>query len=228
MERESTIRVTGRGLLRLKPDITRITIVLRGCYKEYSETLQRSSADTESLAGVLAAHGFAREDIKTISFHVQTRTENYQAKDKSWKERFVGYEFVHVVKVDFPSDSDRLGRILYALAHAELQPELRLSYTVKDPEASKNALLGKAVEDARSKARMLTSTSGVKLGRILRIDYSMAEPDFEFRPMNGAVMFSKACDESADGAYRLDIQPDDIEVTDVVTVVWAIVGKEAL
>ena len=227
MEREATIRVTGKGMLRLKPDVTRITITLIGCYKDYGESLRRSSEDTESLAAVLGKLDFAREDLKTLNFSVQTRMESYQTKNHEWKERFVGYEFRHVMKLDFPSDSDRLGRVLYALAHADVNPEFRLSYTVKDPEASKNALLAAAVADARAKAGVLAASSGVTLGKILRIDYSMATIDFECRPMNDGLMLAKACGTANYGSYTMDIQPDDIEVTDTVTVVWTLTGKGA-
>ena len=227
MERESTIRVSGKGMLRLKPDITRITITLKGCYKEYAESLKRSSEDTESLKDVLAGLGFERTDLKTLSFNIQIRTESYQTKDHEWKERFVGYEFYHMLKVDFPSDRERLGKILYALAHAKVQPELQLSYTVKDPEASKNALLAAAMADARAKASVLAGAAGAKLGGILRIDYSFAQIDFTCRPMNGNLMMAKAYGASDECAcsYDMDIEPDDIEVSDIVTVVWTLSGK---
>lgn len=55
-------------------------------------------------------HGFERSDVKTLSFNVDTRYESYQTKDRSWKERFVGYEFKHVMKVEFDSDNARLGK----------------------------------------------------------------------------------------------------------------------
>ena len=41
-----TIRVTGRGKIKLRPDLTRITISLEGTCPEYKETLRRSSKDT--------------------------------------------------------------------------------------------------------------------------------------------------------------------------------------
>ena len=44
-----TIRVTGKGQIRVKPDMTRITMTLEGLYPDYSETLRRSSEDTEAL-----------------------------------------------------------------------------------------------------------------------------------------------------------------------------------
>ena len=113
--------------------------------------------------------------------------------------------------------------MLYALANAEkIKPEFRLSYTVKDREASKNELLGKAVEDAKAKAAVLTNAAGVDLLQIQSIDYSWGEIDFECSPMmDGCGAPMMAC--KANGAYDMNIEPDDIEVSDSVTVVWEIV-----
>ena len=47
--------------------------------------------------------------------------------------------------------------------------------------------------------KMVQKHPGVTLGKIRHIDYSMATPDFEVRPMNGRVMF--AAKECADAAY---------------------------
>lgn len=224
MDSKRFIRVTGKGNLRVRPDVTRITITLEGCDEIYEEALRRSTKDTERLKDLLEKQGFARDDVKTLSFNVNTKYESYQDKDNCWKERFVGYEFRHVLKVEFDSDNARLGKILYALAGAEkIKPEFRLSYTVKDKEASKNELLGKAVADAKAKAAVLTAAAGVKLVEIQSIDYSWGEIEFECSPMqNGfGAMTKMAC--MTDGAYDIDIEPDDIEVSDTVTVVWEII-----
>ena len=132
-----TIRVTGKGQIKVKPDITRITMTITGVFKEYGETLRHSSEDTEALKDVLSAFGFERSDLKTLSFHVDTEYESYRDKNNDYKRRFVGYQFNHALKVEFESDNDRLGKILYALANGKVRPEFRISYTVKDPEAAK-------------------------------------------------------------------------------------------
>ena len=150
-----TIRVTGKGQIKVKPDITRITMTLTGVFKEYGGTLRHSSEATEALKDVLSAFGFERSDLKTLSFHADTEYEGYRDKNNDYKRRFVGYRFNHVLKVEFESDNDRLGKILYALANGKVRPEFRISYTVKDPEAAKNLLLGKAVTDAKKKAARL-------------------------------------------------------------------------
>ncbi|EJX05339.1 hypothetical protein EVA_06551, partial [gut metagenome] len=49
MSEQRTIRVTGKGKIKVKPDMTRITITLEGTYPEYDETLRRSSEGTEQM-----------------------------------------------------------------------------------------------------------------------------------------------------------------------------------
>lgn len=215
-----TIRVTGKGQVKLKPDMTRIYVTLSGLYKEYAETLKRSSEDTDKLKELLAGYGFDRQDLKTLSFDVNTEYEGYQ-EDGVWKQQFAGYRFNHALKVEFESDNELLGKILYGLANSDLNPEIRLGYTVRDKEAAKNELLGKAVQDAGEKAKVLTAAAGVTLKDIRTIDYSWGEVDFEISPMRNMMMAKAAV---VDGAmeYSMDIEPDDIQVSDNVTVVWEI------
>lgn len=98
-------------------------------------------------------------------------------------QRFVGYKYHHLMKVAFESNNDRLGKVLYALANCPVNPEFRLSYTVKDPEAAKNVLLGKAIDDAKEKSSVLTQAAGVTLKAIQSIDYSWGQINFEVAPM---------------------------------------------
>ena len=217
-----TIRVTGKGQIKVRPDMTRITMTLNGIHKEYGETLRRSSEDTEALKDVLSGFGFERSDLKTLSFSIDTEYESYHdKKSDEYKQRFVGYRFIHILKVEFDSDNDRLGKLLYALANCAVRPEFRISYTVKDREAAKNLLLGKAVADAKEKAVVLAQAGGVTLKAIQSIDYSWGEIGFESRPMRGDVLMER-CEAPKAKGYNLNIEPDDIDVSDTVTVLWEI------
>ena len=73
------------------------------------------------------------------------------------------------------------------------------------------------------KAAVITAAASVTLKDIQSIDYSWGEIEFEVCPMNHLM---KACapDPAAceDAYYDIDIEPDDIEVADTVTVVWEI------
>ena len=214
-----TIRVTGKGQLSLAPDLTRITMTLEGLCPEYSETLRRSSEDTEVLRELLSRFGFARSDLKTLNFSVDAEYESIQERG-SYKQRFVGYRFRHSMKVEFDSDNQRLGKLLYALANAPVKTEFRITYTVKDPESAKNELLGRAVKDAGAKAAVLAEAAGLSLGAIQSIDYSFGELVFEVQPMNRMLMADRSL--SAKESYDLNIEPDSIQVSDTVTLVWEI------
>lgn len=90
---------------------------------------------------------------------------------------------------------------------------------------AKNELLGKAVADAKEKAAVLTQAAGVTLKDIQSIDYSWGQINFEVQPMNRMLMAEECLAKPMmDGAgrYDMDIEPDDIEVSDTVTVIWEI------
>ena len=214
-----TIRVTGKGQLKVHPDMTRIVITMEGKNFDYGITLKRSSEATEKLKDLLVPFGFERTDLKTLSFGVDSEYVSYKEKDE-YKQRFDGYKYRHVLKVEFDSDNKRLGKILYALAHCSLNPEFRIGYTVKDPETVKNELLGKAVQDAIAKAGVLASAAGLKLGEIQSVDYSWGRVDLEVYPMDKCL--AEPMCAGGGSSYDLDIEPDDIDVEDNVTVVWEI------
>lgn len=203
--------------------MTRITVTLEGLNKNYEKTLQKSTEDTDSLKKILSGFGFERSDLKTLQFNVDTEYETVTERG-AYKQRFVGYKYRHVMKVEFPSDNDRLGKILFALANSSVKPEFRISYTVSDPEAAKNALLSDAVADAKEKAAVLSQAAGVALKDIQSIDYSWEKIDFEVGPIDrlaavGGGFLSPAAGKAS---FDLDVEPDDISASDTVTVIWEI------
>lgn len=214
-----TIRVTGKGQIKVHPDMTRIVITLKDRCSEYSEALRHSAEDTELLRDILNELGFERSALKTLGFDVETK---YEYTDKNRYERYLdGYEYEHTMKVEFESDNKLLGRVLYALANSPVSPEFRIGYFVKDQEATKNALLANAVADAREKAAVLAQSAGVILKEIQSIDYSWGEVRFESRLME-CLPDGACCSPAAKGIYEMDIEPDDIDASDNVTVIWEI------
>ena len=221
---DKTIRVTGKGKLSVKPDTIRLIMTLEGLAYEYEQAVKESADMTEKMKDMYEKLGFERRELKTLYFNVNPEYESYQAKDKCWKRRFEGYKYIHRTKIEFPADNSKLGKVLFALGHSVIQPEFSIEYTVKNPEKSKNELLANAVKDSMEKANVLADAAGVVLGDIVTIDYSWAEIDFVSRPMNTMIL-EECCMRApveADGSYDIDIEPDDIDVSDSVTVVWSI------
>lgn len=217
MNGPKTIRVSGRGMIRLKPDTTQVTVTLEGADPDYAKTLKRSAADTARIRDALAPVGFGRDDLKTLNFHVEAEYEGYQ-EEGAYRQRLTGYRYRHELKLEFPSDNERLGEALSAIANVSLTPEIRIAYTVKDREAAKNLLLSAAVADAKAKAEALTAAAGVKLQGIRHISYALNDSEFAVHPVMYAGMARKACTDS----FAPEIVPEEIETADTVTVVWEI------
>lgn len=217
---ERTVKVTGKAKIAVRPDMIRLAIVAKGEKANYEEALGLTAEQTKLLWECFEGLGFERSDLKTVSFQVHTKYENCKEKG-AWKQKFVGYEFRQELKIEFDVDNKMLGKILYALARSTVEPEFHIVYTVKDEEAVKNILLGKAVEDARTKAEVLTKAAGVKLGKMIGIDYSWEEMEIVSHPMGRMMALAGSADMAA-ATCEMDVEPEDISVSDHVTVVWAI------
>ena len=220
---ERTIRVTGKGTISVKPDQIRILITQHSIEKTYEKAIKESADKKDDLTGALEKLGFEKSALKTLYFNINTEYESYQAKDKSWKDRLIGYSYTHRMKLEFPADNDTLGKVLFALAHCPGEPQFSIEYTISDKESAKNELLVKSVEDSKAKAEVLCKSAGVKLLSIQTIDYSWNEIDFVSRPVSNLMLKSSCIGEMpmADG-IGLNIEADDIDITDTVTVVWGI------
>lgn len=219
---ERIIKVTGKGTIKVKPDTTCITMTIKGLYPKYGEAVNKSNADTNALKKLLLEYGFKSEDVRTLMFDVHVKNKQVQMKDRSWETRCVGYEYEHTMKIEFPSDNERLGKILYSLANSGLDVLFDLCYTVSDKEAVKNTLIGNAVQDAKIKADVLAKAAGVQIECIQSIDYSWGEISIEYRPMKNSMEYCAEDNAMFGGSYDMNIEPDDVEVADTVTVVWSI------
>ena len=217
-----TIRITGRGQMRVTPDKTRIMIALNGVCEEYAQALEKASQERVSLQEVLRSFGFVDSDLKTLNFNVDPEYEGYQ-EGNVWKQKFKGYRYYHQLKLEFPSDNERLGKVLYALAKSGLTPEFSIGFFASDPEAVRSALLADAVEDAKAKAEALAAAAGVRLLDIQSIDYAKADLNLAVNTMRMPMMAKGAfAEEAVCDSCDMNMQPDDIELDDTVTVIWEI------
>lgn len=213
---ERTIRVKGKGKISVKPDTIKITIKAEGVRWNYDETIERSTQDTRILRDALKNAGLDPKDLKTTYFSIDSKYESYRDKNDDYKEKFVGYEYEHRTYIKVENDNKILGKVLCELAHCDVKVKFDINYTVKDKEKVKNDLLEKAVEDSTTKAKVLAKASGVKLKEILNIDYSWGEIDIYSSPIDDWMV----CE--AKSSYDIDIEADDIDVQDTVTITWTI------
>ena len=178
-----TIRVTGKGILQIKPDTIRLLFSASEQEKTYDEAVKKSAAWTKKLEKLFLQLGFEKDDLKTTSMNIEGRYDWDKSLLQKRKRILVGYEYDLHMMIKFPADNERLGKIIYFLSHSKLKPSFQIEYTVDDQEKAKEDLLALAVEDAKRKAEILTSASGQELVKIMNIDYSWGEIKFSSSPI---------------------------------------------
>lgn len=218
---ERTIKVKGTGRISVKPDTIKIFITASKVCKEYDQAVSRSAEDTGIIREAIERAGLELKQLKTVKFDIDSEYVGYRDKNDDYRRRFEGYRYTHNMYIQFPNDNAQLGKILYELACCDVNVEFSIRHTVRDIDAAKNKLLEKAVDDSISKANVLAAAAGVSLGEIKSIDYSWAELEIYSEPMVGFMMAETSSLTSSD-SFDIDIEADDIDVRDTVTIEWEI------
>ena len=215
---ERTIRVKGKGNISVKPDMIRIDIIANEVCKEYDEVIEKSALCIKKIKETVGRAGISDKELKTVKFDVDSNYESYRDKNSNYKSRLVGFQYTQKFYIQFPNDNSQLGKILYELSHCDINIEFSIKHTVKDITVVKNELLAKAVEDSKIKAEILSKAFGVILGDIINIDYSWGEIEIYSEPIQNYYLAESTISEP----YNIDIEADDIDVQDTVTIVWEI------
>lgn len=215
-----TITIKGVGRMSLKPDQTVVSLTLKTVNTVYDKAMDEAAKQLEQLRNAITGIGFAKDDLKTTGFDVGTEYESERDKNGNYTRRFVGYRVTHQLKLEFDFDSGRLSKVLGAIAVCIAEPELNIQFTVKDREAVNAVLLESACSNAKAKAKILTKASGVTLGELVSVDYSWGELHL-YSPTRYEMETDCLMKISA-APTAMDIEPDDIDISDSVTFVWEI------
>lgn len=214
------ITVTGKGRLIVSPEITEVSLIIKGLEDEYYQALAKSVDESNLLKIILIENGLKKDSLKTKDFNVYKKTKSLKDQYDNNHQKFLGYEYYHVISFKFDNDNELLGKILYSISKLEIELEVSVKYLIKDFEKAKNDLLALAVNDSTVKAKIMAEAANVVLGEIESIDYSWGTIRYdsnEFRVMNNSSM--DLCAASSN-IFEIDIEPEDIELTDTVTIVW--------
>ena len=217
---ERIIKVKGKGCVTVKPDTTRIDMVLSGSDATYEAAGKLATAMTELLKVKLSGIGFLKDNIKTTYFDISPYYEDQIDENGEVHQIFQGYKYVHGMKLDFPNNADFLGKVITVLSSCPAKPEYKIRYTIADTEAVKNLIIGKAVADARKKAEVLTQAAGIRLGAIQTMEYTWDEIEFV---SSTDVSISDTVEETITASARFNVEPENVEASDSVTVIWSIV-----
>lgn len=215
---ERTITVTGTGNVKAKPDLIVVTMSLTAAAPDYNKTMKLANAELEALRESIVSAGHDGQALKTVDFNVRTEQESYKDAAGNWRQKFKGYSCSHELKLEFDFDIKQLGKTLAAISASKANPQFQIAFSVKDKNAVQTELLENAVSNAAAKAKILASAMGIKLGDVQHIDYSWGE-----LRLSSDTRFNDPAVMAAESNSEMQIEPEDVEANDTVTVTWNIV-----
>ncbi len=214
-----TITVKGIGKASAKPDQVVLGITLESRDMNYQKAVESSALQLEKLKSSLSGIGFDKESVKTAYFNVRTDYTQVQDEKGMFQNVFNGYVVSHALKLSFDFETGRLSDTLGTVTGSLTNPQLTIEFAVKNPSKINEAMLRSATSNAKSKAAVLCSASGVQMGGLLSIDYSWNDRNY-----HSGTRFEMAEDSMPMMAMKrsMDIVPEDIEAVDSATFVWEI------
>ena len=213
--------VKGVGRVSVRPDYITISMTVESVRKDYNEAMKDAVQRIGKLQDAVVCTGDKKEDLKTISFDVDTRYDNIRDRQGNYKREFFGYAVTYRLKLSFDLDSKQLAKVIGAISESGAMPELSIAFAVKNPAEVSEALLVSATENAKAKAEILCKASGHELGLLLSIDYNWGELNVISRTryaMEDSIQPLMA----KSSLNAPEIEPDDINVSDTVTFTWEI------
>ena len=106
------ITVTGKGRLVVAPEITEVTLIIKGLEDEYYQALAKSVDQSNLLKMVLIENGLKKESLKTKDFNFYKKTKSIKDQYGNYHEKFLGYEYDHIISFKFDNDNELLGKLL--------------------------------------------------------------------------------------------------------------------
>jgi uncharacterized protein YggE len=212
-----TISVRGVGRVSVPPDRTVVTFHISSLNKVYSESAAEINTRVAELRKRLADAGIPGTDLKTTSFTIEPEHE-WRGNDKDRRQVFMGWRSKHTMRLELPVDRELLNKAFAAIATDEVQSSIEIGFEVSDLAALRTKILEEATRVACRNAEAIARAAGCTLGPATSINYNWSE--IRFRGMHYAV--AERADLTAMSAP--DIEPDDVEGEDSVSVVFELKG----
>lgn len=172
------LTVSGRGEIRLVPNIATVTIGVRTTGVNVSDVVAANAAQVAEVMEALSGLGIAMEDMQTSNFNVYAN-QSYDPVTGLPSE-ITSYSVENTVTV-IARDLSKLGELLDRAVSAGANSIWGVSFDVDDKSATQAQARDLAVQNAIEQAQALASAAGVELGNIISINY--APTGYYYGPM---------------------------------------------
>lgn len=161
---DKIIRVEGKGIIRRKPDVIRLSFNLKTENEKYEAAIIEYNEHNEKLVGAVTATGLMKEDIKTTNLHVGTHYEQ-EHDGKFYKNVFKGYQITSKLDLEMPMDLNKLSQLIEEITRGGTTPEFSITFGVSDED--------RALEEALKSMEMDVTPREVEMERRVEVIYEI-------------------------------------------------------
>jgi len=212
---ERTLIITGKGKVSARPDIAYIQFPVVATDVNYRMAVKKLDTKVKALRRCITENGLDKNDLKTSDYRVDTKNTYIKSREVY---QFSHFEASHRLELEIPFKNELINSLINGIMKLEGHIEFRISFGVKDKEIYKKQLLEDAIGNAKANAAIIAKAAKVTLKEILNINYSLSEIVFRTQP------YSVSDSEISEASYDVypDLNPDDIDVAENITLTWRI------
>jgi uncharacterized protein len=214
---ERKLQITGKGKLSVPPDTIFLSFTAEAHEWEYEKTVTALNKTVEELRIIIEKEGLERKSLKTKDFGIRKETA---WNKKTEKHEFNGFKASHSLELELPLEKNTINSLLGQIARQLDSLDFRIAFGVKDTAPHQQQLILQAIARAKEQAALIAGATEVALQEILHIDYSFRELLIRSQRHDYPLYDADITLEAS--APTPDFEPDDIDVTETVTITWRI------
>jgi uncharacterized protein YggE len=208
---KSTLEATGRGEIKIKPDVAYLTLAVENSAKTASEAAKQNAEKMNSVIDKLKTLISKEDKISTAGYQL---FPVYEYDEKTRRSVLTGYRAANQVVVEI-KNLNQLGKLIDSSTQVGANRIDNISFDTSKREEYRKQALVKAVQDAKGTAETVAQAAGVKIVKIVRISPSYEVPGPVYRDFVQAKM---AAAETA----PTPIEPGELTISANASIVYEI------
>ena len=213
-----TITIIGVGEISVSPDLAILNLSVESNDETYNTCIAKLNKKTLALKKALAAGGCDKENIKTTAYRIN---KEFKYDNQLRKSVFSGYKASHALIIRFKNEKEKIDKVFNALGSSLAEVNFNLNFDISNRKELKEQLIELAIKDAKKKANDIENYAGIKLGKIIDIQYqsNTHSPYVPARGRNMEYSSAKMLGAPADFSPG-ELDAEDIKLSDNVRIVW--------
>lgn len=220
---ERSITLSGEGKIYAKPDIAVINFSVITQGKEAKKVQEENNLKMSKVISLIKEKGINEKDLRTILYQLEPQYDYTWCLDEKDKisayrtcpPKIDGYLMRQNVEITI-RDFQKIDEIMNILIKESVEEVSNVIFKIEDPENYKNLARIEALNKIQERAKLLSSKTGIKLGRILEITetptfYPLIRKDLSMTP-----------ESTSQASIPVSIEAGEEEIQVVLTVKYEI------